>query len=207
MVAAILLSLSRSAVLILAVMVYCFLILQLRKRLAVVMVIFSTAVIVLTGIISTQISGSLIWTEFYQPTQPLWLKKNAPEKRTYIWNQVIQYSLEKPSFGYGLENLQMIEQKNKPTGLIINRSDNYYLDLLFFSGVYGLGYWIFLMILLFKNFKSPILKIMLVIYLIWSFFEVQSVVQLIFVWWLIGISDIDNTERLLNTEIKWTLRK
>lgn len=143
------------------------------------------------------------------------------EKRYYFWPILWQLFLQKPVAGYGLENIAPVFsqyfEKNKHVlfeenlnlqpfmfglkDLNLDRSHNYILDLLLFSGILGLLGWLGLVILLFKKLTQKyddrhknVLLISLIVYLIWIQFQNQSVVHLIYFWLLLGLIDQEAKE-------------
>jgi hypothetical protein len=111
--------------------------------------------------------------------------------------------------GYGIDSINVLykgqfsgfkpELKNYPPlyfnlmNLTIDRSHNYFLDLLIFSGVLGLMTYIYLLYLLFKSKVPAFLKIFLALYIIWVQFQVQSIVHLMLFWLVVGT--IDNVKK------------
>lgn len=138
------------------------------------------------------------------------------EKRYYFWPILGKLVLERPIQGYGLENIASVFsgyfEKNKHTlfeenlrvqpymfglkDLNLDRSHNYILDLLLFSGILGLLVWLFLVGLLIKKLiqssvraENTSLLLGLFTYLIWIQFQNQSVVHLVYFWLLAGLID------------------
>lgn len=138
------------------------------------------------------------------------------EKRYYFWPILGKLILERSIQGYGLENIApeflgyfeknkhaLFEEnlKVKPfmfglKDLNLDRSHNYILDLLLFSGILGLLVWLILVGLLIKklilspiNAENTALLLGLFTYLIWIQFQNQSVVHLIYFWLLVGMID------------------
>ena len=74
--------------------------------------------------------------------------------------------------------------------LSVDRSHNYILDLLFFSGIFGLISWLVLIGLVLKRAKGIILTSFLV-YLVWIQFQNQSIVHLLYFWLFVGLIDKD----------------
>lgn len=146
------------------------------------------------------------------------LTKIGVEKRYYFWPILWELILQRPILGYGLENIAPVfsqyfetnkhilfeeNLKVKPylfglKDLYLDRSHNYILDLLLFSGILGLLGWFGLVIMLFKKLKqmsrdrgTNVLMVSLILYLIWIQFQNQSVVHLIYFWLIIGLVDSD----------------
>lgn len=138
------------------------------------------------------------------------------EKRVYIWPVARELILQKPLTGYGLENIAPVFsgyfEKNKHAlfeenlkvqpymfglkDLNLDRSHNYILDLLLFSGILGLLGWLGLVIMLFKKLihlsygrSINVLVVSLITYLVWIQFQNQSVVHLLYFWLIAGMID------------------
>ena len=156
-----------------------------------------------TGVIAGMFSQGIWRAEVIKPANQQWLIDNSPEKRVYIWPIIADLISQKPILGYGLENMslayreyfQKIDFKAVKTpvyyslkDLNVDRAHNYHLDLLFFSGFLGFISWIFLVGYLLKRARGVMLTSLLV-YLIWTLFQNQSVVQLIYFWFLVGLVD------------------
>ncbi len=140
--------------------------------------------------------------EFIEPNSQQWLIDNAPEKRIFIWPIVVEGIGKSWLFGYGLENLNPVFDKylkfhgdRTPAyygikNLVVDRSHNYMLDLLVFTGVIGLIIWLLLVFrVLFVAKSNPLLFSGLVIYLVWVQLQNQSVAHLIYFWLLVGLTD------------------
>ncbi|KKS12851.1 MAG: hypothetical protein UU67_C0039G0012 [Candidatus Daviesbacteria bacterium GW2011_GWB1_41_5] len=159
--------------------------------------------------------SGLIWQEFTLP-QFTRFDQFAPadgavEKRYYIWPIVWETIKERPILGYGLENIYpawqkyfavnyhaFFEENLKQSSVLIrlkdlgiDRSHNYVLDLLVFSGVLGLLGWLGVVGLMLKKVKSWPIFASLILYLIWVQFQNQSIIHLIYFWLLAGIIDPD----------------
>lgn len=137
------------------------------------------------------------------------LTKESVENRVYIWPQAIKVGLERPFFGYGLENINVafrnyFEKYKHPLfeenlnispvlislkDLNLDRTHNYILDLFLFSGIFGVMSWLLLTWLLIKKCKNKYLLTGLLTYLIWIQFQNQSIVHLIYFWLIVGIID------------------
>jgi len=116
---------------------------------------------------------------------------------------------QKPFLGYGLENINtayadyftvnkhaLFEINAMQTSvmyrlkdLMADRSHNYALDLLLFSGILGFLSWGVLVCLMIKKARQKEILLGLLFYLIWSSFQNQSVVNLLYFWLLAGIID------------------
>lgn len=142
------------------------------------------------------------------------------EKRYYLWQVIGELIIKNPLLGYGLENIGVsfsnyfvinkhsIFEENlnlKPfmfglKDLNVDRSHNYSLDLLMFSGILGLLSWLILVVMLFLKLGQKVndrskfvLLTSLLVYLVWIQFQNQSVIQLLYFWLLVGLID-SNTE-------------
>jgi len=206
----ILVSYSRSAIILALILLILALVDQLKiKKMAVVILL----IVVLASILSINFSSGFIWKEFLKPlqTQNPDLTQESVESRVYIWPQAVRVGLEKPLFGYGLENISFsfsnyFEKNKHPIfeenlnispvlislkDLSLDRTHNYILDLFLFSGVFGVIAYLILIILLFKKVKQKTLLIGLITYLIWVQFQNQSLVHLLYFWFLVGVIDKD----------------
>lgn len=212
----ILISYSRSAILLALLLLLLGLMNELKLRLKVGVII---GVVILGSItLALNVSSGLVGSEVSKPlmTQNPDLTKESVEKRVYIWPQALTVARQKPLVGFGLENIgeafsdyfednkyPLFEANQKVSPVLlslkelnINRSHNYVLDLLLFSGFPGLLSWLFLIILIFGKLVqmshdrgTNVLAIALVIYLIWIQFQNQSVAHLIYFWLLVGLID------------------
>lgn len=194
----IVLSFSKTALIILVVLVFIWLMSFLKnKYLKSFLILFSIISIISASYFSLKFQSGAVWDEFGLPYSDEWLINNSPEKRTFIWPIALYMFNKNPIFGVGLENFygafpkfkdfeQRPKQFHKLKDLIIDRSHNYFLDLLVFSGI--LGFFAFIMLFLFMITKSTsaLFSIWLLIYLLWTALQPQSIVHLIFFWWLVG---------------------
>mgnify|MGYP001559023186 CR=1 FL=1 len=204
----ILVSYSRSAILLSFILLILALIdqLKIKKILIMIFLIFITA-----AFLSVKFSSGFIWREFFYPTtisNPD-LTKESVEKRVYIWPVSWMVILQKPILGYGLENINLVfsnyfqtnkhylfEENLKISPVLISlkelnidRTHNYLLDLFLFSGLLGVLGWLGLVGLILKKSYRTILIVPLLTYLIWIQFQNQSVVHLIIFWFLAGVID------------------
>lgn len=175
-------------------------------------------ILILLFITSVKFSAGWVEKELIQPqatTNPDLLQLGV-EKRYYIWPILWQLILQRYVTGYGLENMALEFSRyfevNKHAlfeenlrvlpylfglkDLILDRSHNYVLDLLLFSGAIGLLSWVSLVLLLIKkilystiNLDNNTLLVGLITYLIWIQFQNQSVVHLVYFWLLAGLVD------------------
>lgn len=162
------------------------------------------------------LQSGLLWNQIWEPASTINpdLTKVSVENRVYIWPLSWQLILQKPFLGYGMENINitftnyfetnkhaLFEENLKVSPVLISlkelnidRSHNYILDLLLFSGAIGAVVWIGLIWMLFKKAKNnKILLISLVTYLVWVQFQNQSIVHLMYFWLLVGLIDKDST--------------
>lgn len=216
-IAGIFVSFSRAALGLLMVLVFFWLLGKLSKfKLEIVGII--GIVIAASVFISLKYSTGLPYQELVLVQDKQWILENAPEKRIYIWSASLKLALNKPLTGYGLENInhgfQDYFKKNKHTlfeenlkiepalislkDLNIDRTHNYILDLALFSGIPGVVSWGLLVFLLLKKILSlditlenDALLLGFLTYLIWVQFQNQSIVQLIYFWFLTGAIDKD----------------
>ena len=217
-VAGIFVSYSRSAILLSLILLILGLIDQLKIKFRLGLAVFM--VIGVSILIALKLSSGIMGNEVVKPvltTNPD-LTKEPVEKRVYIWPVALQITLQKPLTGYGLENISqafsVYFQENKHPlfeenlqispvlislkDLNIDRSHNYLLDLLLFSGLLGLLGWLGLLGVLFKKLGQTyhargkfVLIVSLVTYLVWIQFQNQSIVHLIYFWLLVGLTDLD----------------
>ncbi len=165
-----------------------------------------------SGLVGSEVSGAI---KISNPD----LTRESVEKRAYIWPLAWKIGWQRPIIGYGLEtigkafsdyfeenkhplfeeNLQVSPVLISMKDLNIDRSHNYILDLLLFSGGLGLLGWLGLVGVLFwklgQNTKHPtivgknVLIVSLVTYLVWIQFQNQSIVHLIYFWLIVGMID------------------
>ncbi len=214
-VAAIIISQSRLAILLLLFLIVIFLMHQLKftGRLLAGLVIL---MLLLVSLFSIVLNTGLFRSEFSEPKDALWLKSNSPEKRLIIWPVIAEVAFKKPLLGYGLENLdKAFSGYEKPydqrfpayyslKNLQLDRAHNYPLDLLIFSGILGLISWIYLNWLLLKDlnsYKNKFLLISYLIYFIWILFQVQSIVNLIYFWLLVGLAENWSVDKVRKNRI------
>jgi O-antigen ligase len=138
--------------------------------------------------------------EIIIPQDSTWLKYNSPEKRIFIWPTLYDSFLKRPLTGWGLENIttafnsfERFHSDRAPAyygikNLLIDRSHNYTLDLLIYSGLVGFSIWVFLIWQIFKTTESRFLKICLIIYLFWIQLQVQGIIHLLYFWILASLA-------------------
>ncbi|MBI2022761.1 O-antigen ligase family protein [Candidatus Daviesbacteria bacterium] len=204
----ILISGSRAAILMLGLLVFFWLLSKAPFKK--IMVFISVVVTSAALFASYYYSAGLVFKEIIQPRTNQWLIDNSPEKRVYLWEVLAKLILQKPYFGYGLENMgvvysnfftsQDINSLKIPyyyslRNLAVTRSHSYFVDILFFSGIVGLVMWIILLAVAFlqirhkkSDLKQPV-YLFFAVYVLWSSFQNQSIVHLIYFWSLLGIID------------------
>lgn len=212
----ILVSYSRSTILLALMLLLLGLMNELRIKFKVGIII---GVVVLGSIaLALVVSSGLVGNEVSRPilTANPDLTKESVEKRVYIWPQVLKIAWQKPLTGYGLENIgqavfgyfednkhSLFEENLKVSPVLlslkelnIDRSHNYLLDLLLFSGILGLLGWLGLVGVLFQNLRQKyngrtknVLLVSLITYLVWVQFQNQSIVHLVYFWLMVGLMD------------------
>lgn len=173
----------------------------------------SALIVLITIIIALQNSAGIIEREIITPlkTHDPDLTKMSVERRIYIWPQIINISLERPLLGYGLENIYpaysgFFEKYKHPIfeenlnispvlislkELYLDRTHNYLLDLLIFSGIGGVIVYMLFAVLTIRKTRNKCLLIGLLTYLIWIQFQNQSIVHLMYFWLIVGIVNND----------------
>lgn len=212
-ITAIILSQSRIAYFLLAGLILIWLIKKLVRQ-KWLMLYLSLIIIIVATALSFFFSSGLFWKEVIEPissTDPDRIYEIGVEKRAYFLPIMGQLILQSPIKGYGLENIYHVfsgffeTNKNAPfesksdkqavllkslKDLSLDRSHNYILDLLLFSGIFGLLGYLGLVGLMLNKTRG-VLMTSLILYLIWVQFQNQSVVQLIYFWLLTGLIDKD----------------
>lgn len=142
----------------------------------------------------------IIQTEFVDPYNYTWLKLNNPEKRVYIWQVALSQGLKRPILGYGVDTFRDVYSSyftDAPKEasyysrrvLVVDRAHNYVLDLFVYAGVVGVVLWVMLVSnMLVKLRKQRWLLLGLVLYLLFALIHPQSIMQLIFFWFLAGLA-------------------
>lgn len=176
----------------------------INKYLGVTLVILLLALLPLSPVLFS----SNIYKEFCQPLFEQWLLEDSTEKRILIWPIILELINSRLFLGYGLENMSsnftnysgFTDLSAKPVyfhslkNLIIDRSHNYSLDLLFFSGILGLGSWMLLFWYGLNKSKNIILMFTLLVYFIWAQIQNQSVVNLMMFWLILGLIDQEGVD-------------
>ena len=211
LVVGILVSYSRSAVLLALTLMILGLIYQLKIKYKLGGIILGT--VLLSIYIAWKLSSGIVGNEINNPIANINsdLTKESVEKRVYILPLSFHIASDRLFTGFGLENIpvsfsnyfnenkHVLFEENlsiKPFlfGLkdtYIDRTHNYFLDVLMFSGILGLVSYLVLVLLLLKKSFKTFFFLPLLIYLIWVQFQNQSIVHLMFFWFLAGLIDKD----------------
>ncbi len=212
---AILVSKSRSAILILGLLLFV-IFLSKVSRYKYIIVVCAFLLLIISVYISFNLQTGLFFKELIEPRTNQWLVDNSPEKRTFIWQVAGELILKRPIFGYGLENINQAFtfylnsfdlNSNKLSyvyslkEVVIDRSHSYILDLWLYSGVLTLFIWIGLLLYSFKNTQNIYLKSFLLIYLVWTSIQVQSVVHLVYFWFVLGIINREVIDKASRTRL------
>lgn len=189
----ILVSLSRTAIIISFIFII-FLLWNIKKRYSKLLIIFS--------LIGTVFYLALIFKqEFIKPLDQEWLINNSAERRIFVYRISLDAFLKKPLIGYGVDNIPAslkplyLDKEAKPSfyhslrNLNIERSHNYYLDILLFSGLPALILYLTLIVSFYLSTNSQVIKIGLVLFSIWSLFQIHSSINLLYFWILFGMRD------------------
>lgn len=212
-ICAIFISGSRSCELILFLALFISLFKLIKSKIKYLLSAFVVLSIILTIIFSFQNYAGIFEIEMLKPLQNRqWVSWSSPEKRVFIWPVIIDLISQKPLLGYGIDSLGLIWADHfaqlKPElgqisalnfdlqNLVIDRSHNYLLDILIFSGAIGLFFWLGLVLITIRSSKNGLLLSSLLLYLIFIQFQNQSIVHLIYFWLLVGLIDhVHETER------------
>ncbi len=184
---------------------------QLKIKFKKVLITVGIGIILMSLILAFKYSSGIVGNQINIPisTKNPDLTRQSVEQRVYIWPQFIKIAFDQPIFGYGLENINLsfknYFEKNKHKifeenlniepvlislkDLTIDRTHNYTLDLLIFSGFSGVIIWLLLIALLIKKCKNIYVLVGFLTYLIWIQFQNQSIIQLIYFWFLVGTID------------------
>lgn len=154
-------------------------------------------VVVALGII---ILPKIIQSEFIDPFDNYWLARNNPEKRVFIWQVALLQGLKSPMLGYGVDSFRSVYSsyfndavKDKTYEsrkvLVVDRAHNYVLDLFIYSGIFGILLWTLLVKNMFVRLRHQrLLFLALMLYVIFVMIQPQSIVHLIYFWFLAGLS-------------------
>lgn len=215
---AICISYSRSAVFLFLGLIFLYLIFRLSNIKRRIVMLSLTLIFSISLLSSFYLKTGIIYKEFLEPsfiagnvTDPV---LNSVEKRAYMWPVLIDIGLQKFALGYGLENIapaftdyfavrkhQLFEETNAVSDVLIrlkdlnvDRTHNYTLDLMLFSGILGVVSWCLLIFLILKkilsskiSLENDVLLLGLITYLVWAQFQNQSIVHLIYFWLLVGL--------------------
>ena len=200
---AIILSFSKAAIALLAGFGLWFLVRQFKQKgLAIyLLVVFSINLLVF----SLENSSGMIWNEIIRPLSIGKTDTQTVEKRAHILPVMFELYSKSPVLGSGIDSINTLYAKKNAAfspetivysavdfnlkNLTIDRSHSYFLDILIFSGVLGFLSYLYLIYILFKTPAPKSLKLFLVIYLIWTQFQVQSIAHLMLFWLVAGIID------------------
>ena len=142
----------------------------------------------------------VIQTEFIDPFNYTWLKVNNPEKRVYIWQVAISQGIKRPILGYGVDSFRdvyasyFVDAPKEASYysrkvLVVDRAHNYLLDLFVYAGVVGVALWLLLVgNTLIRLRKNRWLLLAFILYFLFVLVHPQSVVHLMFFWFLAGIA-------------------
>lgn len=208
----IILSFSRAAIILLFGLFIFWIIKRFREK---SLIIFLLGFLLINALVySLENPSGIVRQEVIMPLVDQKEEGYAAEKRIYIGPIIFDIFLTRPVLGFGIDSINDLYREHfsdfKPElrdypplyfnlmNLTVDRSHNYFLDLLVFSGVLGLVAYLCLVFLLFKNIHPSFMKIFLILYLVWIQFQVQSIVQLILFWLVAGT--IDNKENMLDDE-------
>ncbi len=214
---AIIVSESRTAAALLLFLIYIWLVFQLKKYWFQVIVL-SVVVVISSILISSHFGSGILWKQLtgLSLADNLVLNKDYVNKRPYIWVAASQLYFKEPISGYGLENISlafnnyfmvnehMLFEENVKVSpvllslkdLVIDRTHNYPLDILLFSGVFGFCGWIGLIIVIFRkiliskvNLENNMILTGLITYLLWIQIQNPSIVHLLYFCLITGLID------------------
>lgn len=204
----IVISKSRAAILVLGFLILVFLIYQLKGLIRKIILCLVVSTIGLSLFGSIFLSTGIYYQEFLALKESQFLIKNSPEKRYFIYQHIIDLIIKRPFLGYGLESIDTVFPKKFNVlhqtdaafpalkNLNLDRSHNYFLDLLFFSGLVGFISWCSLIwLVLRKSRTNKLFFIWFLVYLIWIQLQIQSIVHLMLFWILVGLL-VDNKSKL-----------
>jgi len=134
-----------------------------------------------------------------------------PESRIYIYGSLVFAFYQKPILGYGLDTIDIfykqlfnpesnefrvfdigdlkIDVPKSIRDLSVKSSHNYLLDIAIFSGIGGVGLWIYLIYMVIKKAQDKWLIAGLLAYLAFVMVHNQSIVHLILFWLMVGLVD------------------
>lgn len=216
-VAGIAVSLSRGAYFIACLIPLIFLFKYINKSLKKIVIAVFIVAFIIGGAFSIIFSTGVLWFELGGLRINQHALDADANRRIYVWQAALSIIAQRPILGFGLENIQqsysnyfnknfgpiyeqsrrvLIGQDLTPgpvlqniKNLTISRTHNYFLDVFFYAGIFGLLSYLSLIIILFKNSKSKILSTSLLIYIIWIQFQNLSIVNLIQFFLLAGLID------------------
>ena len=168
--------------------------------------IFGILVMLLNALVfSLSQSSGLLWDEVLKPLSQTGVENYQVERRIHIFPVLIEEYSKSPLLGFGIDSVSTLYKSHfagfKPElknysplyfnlmNLNIDRSHNYFLDLLIFSGVLGLAGYFCLLYLVLRKSAPDYLKVVLILYLVWVQFQVQSIAHLLLFWLVAGLVD------------------
>lgn len=209
---AILISGSRIAILLLSSLLVFWFLLKTNSKKWIAGGVLCYALLLGVGLyFSVRLSTGLVWQEIIEPFRLQSVASANPsdsvEKRFYMWPLAWKIINQRPFLGSGLENINqafnnyftdnkhvLFEENLHPSSMLIrfkdltiDRSHNFPLDLLLFSGILGFASWGLLNYLLIRRAQNKVLFVSLILYLVWVQFQNQSIVHLMYFWLLTGI--------------------
>lgn len=208
-------SFSRSTIFILAALLV-FLLLHKFIKSAKLLLGVGVIALIIGCVISVVVASGIFYEEVFRPLtfQKGEAHQFSIERRGYIWPVITQLIVERPIFGYGLENLSQAFSSYKPpeklfginiigvNALIVDRSHNLIMDLLIFSGAVGLISFIYLLIQILHKTRHRAAFTFLVVYLIWMMFQNPSAVHLILFFLIVGLIDQKHSKVAIDKEFR-----
>lgn len=209
---AIILSLSKAAIAILSGAGLWFLISKLKQKGLAIYLLIVCFINIL--VFSLENSSGIVWDEVITPLTLGKADTGTVEKRAHILPVMFEIYSKSPVLGFGIDSIDSLYNQKfagfspetivySPVdfnlkNLYVDRSHNYLLDLLIFSGILGLLSYSYLIYALFKTSAPKPLKFFLILYLIWIQFQVQSIAHLMLFWLVAGV--IDNVKKFKHDE-------
>lgn len=194
-------SFSRASILLIVPLLLLWAVKKFHDRLVLIIGGIGVVGVIIAMGLSVYFSSGVIYTEIVAPLENRWMGQNSPERRYYIWYIIFDSIKQRPLQGYGLDNLVWVFGKSyNPNSelppfyhtvkdLVVDRSHNYSLDLIVFSGILGFLSWIGLIWALLRKDKSKLLAVWLLIYLLWIQFQIQGIVHLMMFWMVVALID------------------
>lgn len=194
--AAIAVSFSRSAIILVAILISLWLILKLIKAKITKILLISILII---GLLYVLYNAKLIHYEIIQPITSQRVENSNAQKRIYIWQVALEQISKKPLQGYGLESINLVFPKTydfnhpKPAfyhsikDLNIDNTHNIILNLLIWGGGVALVFFTYLYIQMYVKTKNSTYKTFLIIFLLWSLVQNLSIIHLILFFLMIAV--------------------